>query len=361
MVASLGLLIVFGVACSKPLHETPRPAPKVSASASLSAAVGFYAEIGAKSYPLPSVHGPVNLDPLTYDAATGRIWIPLVETGSVAVFSIATSTFTEVDRFETAEVWGPHGTQLKGPRGAAVGDGVVYIGNPKAREVCVVDEATLELGACLRIPTAMPDVLTYVGASKELWVTTPREESIVVFDTSKPDKLETKLVIKAGGIPEECALDPLHGIFYTKLAAKNRVFAFDVKTHTLLGSWPLGCEIMLGLGGIAVDSARNYVFAACANNGLEVHDGANDGALLGRLDTGYGVHGIDYVAATKRLYVAASSAARLSTVEVSAAGVPSVAETIRIPDGARNAIADSKGTIFIVDPKTARLLVFAPK
>jgi streptogramin lyase len=358
--AGLGLLLVFGVACNKASHETPRPAPSVSPSALASAAVARYAEGGAKSYPLPSSRGPVNLELITYDGAAGRVWIPLLDTGSVGVFTIATSTFTEVSGFKTTEVGGRRGLHMEGPHAAAVGDGVVYIGNRAAGEVCVVDEATLQRGWCLHIPSA-PDVLTYVAASKELWVTTPWEDSIVVLDASKPDKLETKLVIKAGGLPEECALDPLHGRFYTKLATKSRVFAFDVKTHALLTSWPFGCNDMVaGSAGIAVDSARDFVFVACINNGLEVHDGAHDGALLGKLDTGAGVYGIDYVAATKRLYVT-GRASRLSTVEISDGGVPAVAETTHIPEGARNAVADSKGAIFIVDQQTARLLVFAPK
>ncbi len=335
------------VACKKdPPTET-----HLQVSASVPSAV---AEFDAKSYPLASLQGRT-VD-LTYDRATHQVWMPLGALGKVAVFATATGAFTEIDGFKIVKTW--NGAKPQGPSAVATGDGVAYVANRAAGEVCVVSEATLKLGACLHIPSA-PDVLVYVSALKELWVTTPGEESITVLDASNPDTLVAKTVIKAGGAAEESALDAVHGIFYTKLAAKNRVFAFDVKQRSPVRSWPLGCNDTIGSRTIAVDGARSFVFVGCVNVGLEVYDGAHDGALVGKVETGRGVFGgMAYVEATKRLYVAAAWAHRLSTIELSDHGVPTVVATTTIPDANGGVVADATSA-YVVDPETARLLVFA--
>jgi DNA-binding beta-propeller fold protein YncE len=306
------------------------------------------------AYPLPGVSGAVTLDLLAYDRATGQVWIPVGETGSVDVFTIATSTFSRVSGFKTAEREARGRKRTMGPSAAAVGEGFVYVSDRASNEVCVVSDMTLALGACLQL-SSPPDVIAYIAGPKEVWVTTPKDDAIVVLDASKPDALQNKAVIKTDGAPECYAVDATRGLFYTNLEDKNRTLAIDIQTHAVKATWTLDCG-EAGPRGIAVDAPRSLVFVACTD-GLEVRDAAHDGALLGKLDTGAGVDDIDYLDDAKRLYVAASKAARLSIVQFTDRGVPSLVRIVGTAPGARNAVVDSSGVAYVVDPETARLLV----
>jgi len=321
-------LFVLASACNKASSSNPDVTTSVSASAMPPTVASHVAAVAANSpsgavqvYPLPGVSGPVTLDLFAYDRATGQVWIPVGETGSVDVFTIATSTFSRVDGFKTTERESHGHKRMMGPSAAAVGDGVVYVSNRSSSEVCVVNAAALKRGPCFQLESP-PDVIAYVAGAKEVWVTTPKLNSIVVLDATRPDELKTKLVVKTEGAPECYAVDALHDLFYTNLEDKNRTVSIDIKTHAVKATWTLGCSD--GPRGIAVDAARNFVFVACTD-GLEVRDGAHDGALLGNLDTGGGVDAIDYLDANSRLYVAAGKAARLTTVQFSDKGVPAVA------------------------------------
>ncbi len=308
-----------------------------------------------KSYPLPGVTSSVTLDLFAYDRRRDQVWIPVGETGSVDVFTIATSTFTRVDGFKTEEREAHGKRRTMGPSAAAVGDGFVYVSNRASNEVCVVSDETLVLGTCTSLPSA-PDVIAYVAAPKEVWITTPKDRSLVVLDATTPDALKSKLTIKVEGSPECYAVDEAHGLFYTNLEDKNRTVAIDIATHAVTSTWTLGCKDD-GPRGVAVDSARNFVFVACTD-GIEVLDGAHEGARLGSVDVGSGVDAIEYVAATKMLYVAASKAAHLETLQFNDRGVPTVVQVMATALGARNAVVDSQGAAYVVDPNTARLMVF---
>ena len=67
----------------------------------------------------------------------------------------------------------------------------------------LVDVARLALGTCLGLPGA-PDGVAYVASTREVWVTTPRDRSIVVLDATRA-KLKT-LAIEWGpqGIRANC-------------------------------------------------------------------------------------------------------------------------------------------------------------
>jgi DNA-binding beta-propeller fold protein YncE len=278
------------------------------------------------------------------------------DTGSVDVFDVATGTFTAIDGFTTAER-DAHGKKRRiGPSAATVGDGFVYVGNRATSEVCAVDQKTLKLGACLKLPTST-DGVAYVASAKEVWVTTPRDHSLTVLDASKPDTLKPKLVIKTDGDPEGYAVDSVRGLFYTNLEDKNRTIAVDIKTHAIKTMWSPGCGPD-GPRGVAVDEARNFVVVACTD-GAMVLDGARDGAPLGKLDTGAGVDNIEYLDKVKLLVIAAGKASRLTLAGLSDKGEPSVLATGLTAEGARNAVTDADGNVYMVDPGAARLLTFA--
>ncbi len=332
------------------------PAPTVGSLAEPAPAPAV-AELVAKFVPLPGATGPVSTDYIVYDQPRARVWVPVGDTGSADVFEIAAHSFTRVDGFKTAAREAHGKKRMMGPSAATLGDGVVYIGNRATSEVCGIDEVTLKRGPCLKLPTPT-DGVVYVATTKEVWVTTPRDQSLTVLDASKPNVLKPKLVIKTPGQPEGYAVDEAAGLFFTNLEDKNQTLVIDLKSHETKANWAVDCG-EAGPRGVALDSARHFVLVACTSS-VQVLDSAHGGALLGTLSTGAGVDNIDYDAAKQQLYVAAGKAARLTVARIDDMGHPSVIATGATVEGTRNAVADANGNVYVVDPMGARLLIFAP-
>jgi len=314
------------------------------------------AQLTARIIPLPGAIGPVTVDYLASCGLHARVYVPVGDTGRVDVFDVATSTFSRVDGFKTAEREARGKRRMMGPSAATVGNGFLYVGDRATSEVCAVEEETLKLGSCLKLSTPT-DGVAYVASEKEVWVTTPRDHSLTVLDASKPDTLKPKLAIKTDGDTEGYAVDVARGLFYTNLEDSNRTLAVDIKTHSVKATWASGC-VPDGPRGVAVDGARDFVIVACTQS-VNVFDGSHDGAPLGTLDTGAGVDNIEYLDAAKLLVVAAGKAARLTVARLNDHGAPTVVGLGGTAEGARNAVADGNGNIYLVDARAARLLTFA--
>jgi DNA-binding beta-propeller fold protein YncE len=298
---------------------------------------------------------PVGMDYLAYDAANQRVWAPAGNTGNVDVIDTATGKVTPIGGFATAASPRP-GRPNMGPSSATVGDGVVWIGNRGDNKICAFASKTLEKRACAQL-TAMPDGIQYVAATHELWVTTPRDQTLTLVDVKgqTPSPVAT---IKVDGAPEGYALDGAHGRFYTNLEDKDRTLTIDVKTRKVIANWPSGCGGD-GPRGIAVDGARHLLIVACTDGAVTL-DLAHEGKVLGRITTGKGVDNIDYVAGRKQVYIAARDDGKLTIANVAENGSLSVASTTTTVKGARNAIVDSNGTAYVADSNGGRLMVVKP-
>jgi DNA-binding beta-propeller fold protein YncE len=337
--------------------SAPAADPAASPAPVASAAPGP-AQLGSKAVPIPGATSPVSYDYLVADRAAGRVYLAVGNTGSLDVFDAATGAFTRVDGFKTEERDYHGKKRMAGPSAATVGDGVVYVGNRATNEVCAVDAKTLKLGKCLKLPTPT-DGVSYVASAKEVWVTTPHDQSLTVLDASKPGELKAKTVIKLGGEVEGYAVDDAHGLFFTNTEDKGTTLVVDVKSHKLRATWNPSCGSD-GPRGVAVDSARGLLFVACTDH-VQVLDAAHDGAALGKLDTGAGVDNLDYVDASGLLYVAAGKAAQITVARFDDKGVASVVAMGATAAGARNAVADGKGNAYVPDPNGAALLILGPK
>jgi DNA-binding beta-propeller fold protein YncE len=345
--------------------QAPAPASPAAATSGLpaetvqtrSATERGPTELTAKPLPLPGATAPVSLDYIGDARARARVWVPVGDTGSVDALDVASRSFTRVDGFKTGEREVHGKRRMMGPSAVAVGDGFVYVGNRATSEVCPVDASTLKLGTCLKLPSAT-DGVAYVASTKEVWVTTPRDQSLTVLDASKPDTLKTRTTIKLDGAPEGYAVDESRGLFFTNLEDKNRTVAIDVKTHKVRGApWKPECGSD-GPRGIAADVARGFVYVACTDH-VQVLDAARDGAPLGRLDTGAGVDNIDWLETHRLLYVGAAKAAKLTIARIDDKGQPTVVATGASAEGARNPVADASGNAYLADGANARILFFA--
>src|SRR5438046_6799925 len=252
---------------------------------------------------LPGATGNVALDYGAYDRATGKLWVPASNTGSVDVIDEATDAVAQVTGFKTGEVE-LRGRKVKvGPTAVSIGDGVVYIGNRGDSTLCVIDAQSLKRGECVHVapasagPAAAPDGLVYVAATRELWITTgapplgiaSADKAIQVFDVSDPRQLKLKTKIPLSGSAEGYAVDNQRGLFYTNIEEAGKTVAIDVRSHKLAATWNAGSA---ELQGLALDSARGFLFVACGDHVVSL-DLSHHGTITDSIQTGPGLDNID--------------------------------------------------------------------
>ena len=298
---------------------------------------------------------PVGIDYLAFDAASGRLWVPAGNTGLVDVVEVATGKVTPLAGFATRPS-ARAGRPAMGPSSVTLGEQVVWIGNRGDDRLCSFDRRSLAPGACVQLG-AMPDGLAFVLATRELWVTTPRERAITIVGVAgkqpgAPARLELD------GSPEGYAVDGARPIFYTNLEDRDRTLAIDVRTRKVVARFSPGCGGD-GPRGLALDSARRLLFVACTGGAVAL-DLARDGRVVGRIKTGGGVDNLDYYAPRGLLYVASASAGTLTVVRVAESGALTVAASSPTAKGARNPVVDGQGRAYVADSAGGRLIVIAP-
>ncbi|HEX4826051.1 MAG TPA: hypothetical protein VFV19_17265 [Candidatus Polarisedimenticolaceae bacterium] len=302
--------------------------------------------------------GGLFLDYLAIDRTRGRAWVPAAGTGSVAVIDAKTGDVKKVDGFKTQEIERNGTKRSVGPTSASVGDGVVYVGNRGDQSVCAIDVASLAKLGCVTLPGS-PDGVVYVGKTKEVWVTTPRDQSIVVLDVSNAKAPKVAGSFKVEGDPEGYAVDDAHGLFFTNLEDKDKTLRIDLKSRKVTATWEPGCG-EAGPRGLAVEPEGRVLVVACTDH-VATLDAAGDGKILAKLETGEGVDNLDYVPKTHKLYAAAGRAGTLTVATLDGKGGLTKAGSVATAKGARNAVASDDDVVFIADGPEGKILVARPK
>jgi DNA-binding beta-propeller fold protein YncE len=311
---------------------------------------------------LPGASGPVALDYFASDRATGKLWVPASNTGSVDVIDEATDAISQVKGFATGEIE-RRGRKIKvGPTSASVGDGVIYLGNRAEATLCVVDAKRLTRLECVPVSadhSVTPDGVVYVAVSRELWVTlrpkagdSAAAKSLEIFDASDPRHLKPKTRISMDGLAEGYAVDNQRGLFYTNVEETGKTVAIDVRTHEVVARWNPGST---DLQGLALDNARRFLFVACGDHVVNL-DAGHDGKITDSITTGPGLDNIDYSADAKLFYAAASQAATLTVADVDDQGRFHLKTTIPTVKGARGVVAGKEETAYLIDPAEGRIL-----
>jgi len=298
--------------------------------------------------------GGVSLDYLAFDPATGLVWLPAGPTGSVDVIDTATRRLTRIEGFPTREVERNGNKRLIGPSSVAIGGGVVYIGSRADSSICAMDPRPPGRRTCGTVDSSV-DGLAYVAPTDELWVTTPRDKSIRILDGKT---LAQKARLAFDGDPEGYAVDATRGRFYTNLEDKDVTLAIDLASHETVATWHPGCGED-GPHGLRLAEPDGLLFVACSAK-TETLDVGHGGAVISAVDTGDGTDDLEYVAATRTLYIPSGRAGTLTIAAVDAKGGLTLADTVATQRGARNAAVDAHGVVYVADGPTSELLVVAP-
>jgi DNA-binding beta-propeller fold protein YncE len=311
----------------------------------------------AKTIALPGAPSDgVFLDYLAYDAAHHRVWVPAGGTGKVDVIETSTNALTPIEGFVTKEMERKGKKRQVGPSSATVGDGIVYIGNRGDSSICAFDAATLAKQGCVTLD-AMPDGLQYVAATKEVWVTTPRDQSIRTLDVSSPGQPAIKDTIKFEGEPEGFAVDNAAGVFFTNLENKDKSLVVDLKTHAITKTWDAKCGED-GPKGLILEADTHHLIVVCADH-LQTLD-TTTGAVIATLAVGDGLDAIDYIPSRRQVFAAAGRAEKMVVARLERDGKLTAVSTIATAKGARNAVATEDGTSYLAAGPEGQILVVAP-
>lgn len=301
--------------------------------------------------------GNITMDYITYDPATGYVWVPAINLGVVDVVDTRNNSVREIPGFATKELESRGRKFVQGPSGVSVGDGVVYIGDRADSSICTIDERTLARKNCGHIDSA-PDGVVYVGPTKEVWVTAPRDNSIRILDS---ESLTQKEKLTFEGRPEGYAVDAKRGRFYTNYEDKDLTTAIDLKTHQTVAKWPAKCGED-GPHGISLDQQAGFLYVACSTR-AEVLDVGHDGKILSSIDTGDGVDDLHYSPATHTLYVGAARDARLTIARADTNGKLTLITQVPTHEGARNGVVTKSGVVYLAHARPgefAGLIVVSP-
>ncbi len=335
----------------------PTPAPAAEAPAAAKVPTVLAPGVRAVALPGAPADGAVPMDYIAYDAAHHRVWVPAGKTGSVDVIDTADDKLTRIEGFPTAEMERNGKKRTVGPSAAAVGGGLVYVGNRGDSSICAFDAATLAKKSCLKLDS-MPDGIQVVTSRKEVWVTTPRDQGIQIIDASAPDALKLKEKLHFDGEPEGFAVDEKRGVFFTNLEDKDKTLVIDLKSRKTTHTWEPHCGED-GPKGLAFDQALDLLVVACPEHVIAL-DVAHEGKQLSSLDTGDGVDGIDYVESRHELFVGAAHVARLTVATLDNKGQLTARTVVATATGARNAVATESGTAYLTDSPEGRVLIVAP-
>ncbi len=303
---------------------------------------------------LPGGPGPILMDYIAYDPATRSVWVPAGNTGLVDVIDASTHAIRQIPGFPTAEVGTGDRKRKVGPSSVSIGDGVNYVGNRGDSSICAFDARTLAKKGCHTLD-AMPDGVAYVGKTKEVWVTTPRDKSIRILDAAT---LAEKGKMTFEGSPEGFAVDGKHDRFYTNLEDKDRTLAIDLESRKVVATWNPGCGEE-GPRGLRVDPEAGQLFVACTQRVETL--GTSNGATLSSIDTGEGVDDLDFRPDTHLLYVGASRAGKLTVARVDAKGGLSLVASVKTPVGCRNPAATDAGAVYLTHTAGGEVVVAEPE
>jgi DNA-binding beta-propeller fold protein YncE len=290
----------------------------------------------------------IGFDDIAYAPVLHQVIVPAAQTGRVYLIDPATSSH------ESCAVFQGRTTS------ADAGDGYVFAADRSHSAVNVIDpklhkvvtSATLEME---------PDIVRYVPATHEVWVTEedPQKGQVEILAFSAGGKVTLAHVadvkVAGGGGPEALAVDPLRSRVYTNREDQKVTVAIDIPSRRIVAEWKNGTEG--SSSGLALDETKAWLFVGSGDGGVAVLDVAHNGRILGSLKVGKGTDLIGYNPTLRHVYIPDPKEGRLAIIGVSQAGEPRLLGTVETAKGSHAAAADDRGQVWVTDPDHGRLLV----
>jgi YVTN family beta-propeller protein len=254
-----------------------------------------------------------------------------------SVFKVALRPGKDVSQASVLELRGKpytHGLAL------ISGKNLGFVTRSEENLVDVFDTANLtHIGS---IPVADgPDAILYDSATNLIYVSNAEANLATLIDPSTRAPVATVLL---GGKPEFPVLDPRTGLLYQNLEDKDAVAVINLAQHSVVAEWSLAPCV--GPKGLAIDSDRGRLFAACSNGMLVVFDLAGH-RLIGSLPTGRAPDCVAFDISLHRIYVAGLSN-KLTIIQ------QDTADSYRVLDNVRTHFA---AHTIAIDPVSHRVYV----
>jgi YVTN family beta-propeller protein len=218
---------------------------------------------------------------------------------------------------------------------AAQGKG--YTSNGRLNNVTVFDlKTTAILG---QVATGQnPDAIMYEPFSKTIITCNGRSHDLSVIDAATGQVVST---IALDGKPETAVSDE-NGRIYVNIEDKNKITAVDMRTKTVIASWPLGAE---GPTGLAIDTKTKRLFAGCDKQ-LVVMDAAS-GSVVTKLPIGDGCDGVAFDSGLALVF-ASCGEGKLTVIKESSAASFAVIDNVPTKRSARTCTVDANThTLFL--------------
>jgi DNA-binding beta-propeller fold protein YncE len=317
-------------------------------------------EVRPTIVPLANGSRGIGFDDVPYDRATNRLYVPGGRTGNLyeidpakARSSVLVSGFSKTSKFD--------GGHDFGVTSVSAGRGFLFATDRTSEKLSVIKLSTHSVVASAKLG-ASPDIVRYVAATNELWVTEPDSEQIEVLTgpsagTATPRHLSN---IPVPGGPEALVIDDAHGFAYTNAGAET--MAVDLTQHTVGDGWTSGCKTPKEL---ALDPRRDLAINACNEGGAYAVDLAHGRKVVGHVATRGDVDFPGYAPSLRHLYISSGVARKVSVIAVAADGALTLLGTVPGALDSANAVADSGGNIWVPRPHTGDVMriadPFAPR
>jgi DNA-binding beta-propeller fold protein YncE len=244
---------------------------------------------------------------------------------------------------------GVHGIALAPKLGRA------FTSNGQENKASIVDLKTLK--TLMKVNTgANPDSILYESSQNEVYTFNGKGKSATVFDANVGKITAT---IDLGGKPEAAMADEKAGRIYVNIEDKSEVAVIDLKTHKVVGHWPISPGE--AASGMAIDLDHQRLFLGCDNKKMVMMDSAT-GKVLAFVPIGAGV---DANAFDPTLQMAFSSNGEEGTVTIAKeqGDKLSVTQTLKTVVGARTMAIDlTTRRIYLPAPTpTFRVLIYGPE
>jgi DNA-binding beta-propeller fold protein YncE len=299
---------------------------------------------------IPGGSAGIGFDDLRFAPSLGRILAPAGRAGVLALVDPVSRSVTAVPGFSARSSYG--GGHDDGVTSADEARGRIIATDRTALRLDVVDPHSLKIASSSKL-AGPPDYVRYIETTGEVWVTQPDRERIEIFRLPVGAAPAHEAFLPVPGGPESLVVDAKKGRAYTHLW-NGKTVAIDVRNRSVAATWDNGCK---GSRGIALDEARGWIFAGCAEGKAVVLD-ATSGRKLSSLSAGNGVDVIDYNASLRHLYLPGAKSATMAVLGVSASGALSLLATLPTASGAHCVAADASVNVFVCDPGKGRLLAF---